>query len=173
MDLLSRREFGLLAAAAPRPVPEKTVVLTFDDAVKSHRTIVGPLLKQLGFNATFFISHKWMDDAQHFLSWQDVADLHQMGFEIGNHSWTHADFSTPRAASRLAGELALIDYELNKVKVPKPVSFAWSGNGFGPESVEVLKAHGIQFARRGAQPEAEYGRIVVGPTFHPAKHHPL
>ena len=173
MDSLSRREFGLLAAAAASPIPEKTVVLTFDDAVKSHRTIVGPLLKKLGFHATFFITHKWMDAPDHFLSWQDVADLHQMGFEIGNHSWTHAGFSTPLAASRLAGELALIDYELNKVKVPKPVSFAWSGNGFCPEAVEVLREHGIQFARRGAQPEAEYGRIVVGPAFDPSKHHPL
>lgn len=173
MASLTRRDFALLAAAAPLPVPAKSVVLTFDDAVKSHRTVVGPLLKQLGFKGTFFISHRWMDDTTHFLSWNDVAELHQMGFEIGNHSWTHADFSTPRAASRLAGELALVDYELNKVKVPKPVSFAWSGNGFGPESVEVLKQHGIQFARRGAQPEAEYGRIVVGPAFHPARHHPL
>ena len=114
MDSLSRRELGLLAAAAASPIPEKTVVLTFDDAVKSHRTIVGPLLKKLGFHATFFITHKWMDAPDHFLSWQDVADLHQMGFEIGNHSWTHAGFSTPLAASRLAGELALVDYELKK-----------------------------------------------------------
>ena len=155
MGSINRREFGLLMAAA-RAIPEKTVVLTFDDAVKSHRTIVGPLLKKLGFNATFFITHRWMEDTKHFLSWQDVAELHGMGFEIGNHSWTHGDFSTPRAASRLAGELALVDYELGRVKVPKPVSFAWSGNSFGPEAVEVLREHGIQYARRGGQPEVEY-----------------
>ena len=149
---MNRREFGLLLAAAAKPVPEKTVVLTFDDAVKSHRTTVGPLLKELGFRATFFVTHRWMEDTTHFLSWQDAAELHGMGFEIGNHSWTHADFSTPRAAARLAGELALVDYELGRVKVPKPVSFAWSGNGFGPESVAVLREHGIRFARRGAQP---------------------
>lgn len=161
----------MLAAAAA--IPEKTVVLTFDDAVKSHRTIVGPLLRKLGFHATFFISHRWMDQTEHFMSWQDVAELHEMGFEIGNHTWTHGSFNTPRAASRLAGELALVDYELNKVRVPKPVSFAWSGNGFGPESVEVLRAHGIQYARRGGQPEVEYGRMVLGPAFDPSRHHPL
>ena len=172
MGSINRREFGLLMAAA-RAIPEKTVVLTFDDAVKSHRTIVGPLLKKLGFNATFFITHRWMEDTKHFLSWQDVAELHGMGFEIGNHSWTHGDFSTPRAASRLAGELALVDYELGRVKVPKPVSFAWSGNSFGPEAVEVLREHGIQYARRGGQPEVEYGRMVLGPAFDPLKHHPL
>ncbi len=172
MHQISRREFGMVAAAAVA-IPEKTVVLTFDDAVKSHRTVVGPLLKQLGFAATFFISHRWMGDGEHFLSWKDAAELHEMGFEIGNHSWTHGSFATPRAAARLAGELSLIDYELQRVKVPKPVSFAWSGNGFGPESVAVLREHGIRYARRGAQPEAEYGRIVVGPAYDPKRHHPL
>ena len=32
---------------------EKVIVLTFDDAVKSHRTFVVPHLKELGFGATF------------------------------------------------------------------------------------------------------------------------
>jgi peptidoglycan-N-acetylglucosamine deacetylase len=100
------------------------VVLTFDDAVKSHRTFVGPLLEELGFHATFFMTHLWMQDLEHFLSWQEVAELYQMGFDIGNHSWTHADFSSPKNAARLAGELALIENELRRVKVPRPVSFA-------------------------------------------------
>jgi len=49
-------------APAPKrkPIPPKTVALTFDDAVKTHLTVVAPLLKQLGFRATFFISQKWM-----------------------------------------------------------------------------------------------------------------
>src|SRR5262249_40995341 len=67
------------------PVPDKLVVLTFDDAVKSHRTFVAPLLKELGFGATFFLTHKWMDDQTNFMSWQEIAEIQQMGFEIGNH----------------------------------------------------------------------------------------
>jgi hypothetical protein len=96
-----------------------------------------------------------------------------MGFEIGNHSWTHADFSTPRGAARLEAELALVDYELSRVKVPKPTSFAWCGNTFGPESIEALRKRGITRARRGGAPEVEYGKIVVGPVYDPKRHHPL
>lgn len=175
--LLRRREFlPVLAAAsasAADTIPEKTVVLTFDDAVKSHRTFVGPLLKELGLRATFFVTHRWMADAANFMTWADIAELHQMGFEIGNHSWTHADFSSPRAAARLEGELALVNYELNRVKVPAPKSFAWCGNTFGPESVEVLRKMGITQARRGGAPEVEYGKSVVGPVYDPTRHHPL
>ncbi len=172
---MRRREFAsllpasLLSAAAP----PKSVVLTFDDAVKSHRTFAGPLLKDLGFHATFFVTHRWMPDQANFMTWADIAELHAMGFEIGNHSWTHADFSTPRAAARLEGELALVDYELSRVKVPKPTSFAWCGNTFGPESVEVIRKRGITLARRGGAPEVEYGKVVVGPVYDPQRHHPL
>jgi len=44
------------------------------------------------------------------LTWREIAEIHGMGFEIGNHAWTHGDFSTPRGASHLAGELALTDF---------------------------------------------------------------
>jgi peptidoglycan/xylan/chitin deacetylase (PgdA/CDA1 family) len=167
----------LLAAALPAALraaaPDRTVVLTLDDAPKSHRTFVAPLLQQLGFGATFFITHGFMTDAVNFMTWSEVAELHRMGFEIGNHSWTHADFSSPRNAARLAGELALVENALNAVKVPRPVSFAYSGNGFGPEAVKVLKEVGYRYARRGEMPEAPYGEMVVGAAFDPRKHHRL
>ncbi|MBM4076740.1 MAG: polysaccharide deacetylase family protein, partial [Planctomycetes bacterium] len=37
-------------------IPDKLVVLTFDDSVKSHFTQARPILKQYGFKATFFIT---------------------------------------------------------------------------------------------------------------------
>jgi peptidoglycan/xylan/chitin deacetylase (PgdA/CDA1 family) len=83
---ISRRAFLACAAAPLAASPDKTVVLTFDDAVKSHLTFVAPLLRDLGFHATFFISHRWMPDEARFLAWQEVAALHGMGFEIGNHT---------------------------------------------------------------------------------------
>jgi len=39
------------AAPERKSVLPKTVVLTFDDAVKTHLTVVAPLLKQLRFRA--------------------------------------------------------------------------------------------------------------------------
>ncbi len=156
-----------------RAVPEKLVALTFDDAVKSHRTFVAPLLKDLGFGATFFVTHRWMSDSVNFMTWEDIGEIHRMGFEVGNHSWTHAGFNTPRAAARLEGELALVENALEKVGVPRPVSFAYCGNAFGPEAVRVLRDRGYKFARRGMQPEVKYGEIADGPLYDPKRHHPL
>ena len=46
----------LSAASSLQPVPDKLVVLTFDDSKASHYTVVRPLLKKYGFGATFFIT---------------------------------------------------------------------------------------------------------------------
>lgn len=154
-------------------IPPKTVVLTFDDAVKSHVTVVAPLLKQMGFQATFFITQNWMKDAANFLSWEDVAAIHRMGFEIGNHSWTHGDFGKVENGARLGEELDQVQQELAKVGVPKPISFAWCGNTFGPEAIRQLQSYGYKLARRGMQPEKPYGKIELGPPLNVAKHHPL
>ena len=116
-----------------------------------------------------------MDDRTNFMTWEEIGEIHEMGFEIGNHSWTHDDFSQPKNAARLAGELSLVDRELaqTKAKVPRPVSFAYCGNTFGPEAVQRLVDLGYQFARRGEQPEARYGTLEIGATYDPKRHHPL
>jgi peptidoglycan/xylan/chitin deacetylase (PgdA/CDA1 family) len=171
---------GTLASADDCPTSaaesrtERLVVLTFDDAVKNHRTLVAPLLRELGFGATFFVTHRWMvDDPQHYLTWREIAEIHQLGFEIGNHSWTHPNFAVPRDAARLPAELALVEQELRQVGVPRPISFAWCGNGFGPEAIQQLEGLGYQLARRGMQPEVPYGQREIGPTFNPRRHHRL
>jgi peptidoglycan/xylan/chitin deacetylase (PgdA/CDA1 family) len=159
--------------AAPVPDKERMVVLTFDDAVKSHRTFVAPLLSKLGFGATFFVTQLWMSDAEHFMTWKEIAEIHKMGFEIGNHSWTHADFSQPAAAARLPDELRQVEIELERVGVPRPISFAWCGDAFGPEAIAALQRLNYHLARRGMQPEVPYGQMETGPLFEPSKHHPL
>ena len=161
------------AASVAAQLPEKTVVLTFDDAVKSHVDFVAPALKERGFGATFFISQLWMNDTANFLSWEDVAAINAMGFEIGNHTWTHLGVAGPKSAALLEGELALVENALKKVGVPKPISFAWPGNSYSIEGVQVLEKCGYKLARRGMQPEMPYGRIEIGPRYEPDRHHRL
>ena len=171
----SRRSFLLTAAAGLTVCArrERIAVLTFDDAPRSHREFVAPLLAEKGFQATFFVTHRWMDDRSHFMTWEQIGEIHEMGFEIGNHSWTHPNFAVPKNAARLEGELALVTNELDKVGVPAPTSFAWCGNGFGPEALAALRRLGYRRARRGMQPEVEYGTLGVGPAYDPLRHDPL
>ena len=95
---------------AVEPVPEKVVVLTFDDAVTSHFDVARPLLKEYGFGATFFISEgfEFRDDKTNYLTWEQVTQLHNDGFEIGNHTRDHMAV-TSDTVGQLSEQLAAIE----------------------------------------------------------------
>jgi len=155
-------------------IPDKTIVLTFDDSVKSHLTVAAPLLKKHGFGATFFVSQAWMFDTNNYLSWKELAKLDKMGFEIGNHSWNHVTLHNSEAEKIAEEELLKVERELKKVSVPKPVSFSWTGNHFGPETIAKLKKFGYKFARRGPQPGIPSSEVLgAGELYDPAKNYPL
>ena len=71
-----------------KPIPDKLVVLTFDDAPASHATIVAPILKSLGFGGTFYVcdfdSFKTRKDW--YMTFRQMKPLAEEGFEIGNHT---------------------------------------------------------------------------------------
>ena len=71
-------------------LPRKTVVLTFDDGWKSFKEFAYPVLKELGFPATLFIYTDFVG-ARIALSWAELKELAQEGFDIEAHSKTHED----------------------------------------------------------------------------------
>ena len=62
-------------AAALEPIPDKLVVLTFDDSVKSHFTVVRPILKRYKFGATFFITEgfDFATNKNDYMTWDQIA----------------------------------------------------------------------------------------------------
>ena len=164
---------GLRLSAAPAPVPDKLVVLTFDDAVASHFTIVRPLLKQYGFGATFFIAEgfSFPTNKTDYMTWEQIAALHRDGFEIGNHTRDHLGL-TAKNLNRLPEQIEFINQRCAEQGIPRPVSFAFPGNGLEPGALPILKKLGFRFARRGGAPEFPYdwGR---GPAYEPGVDHPL
>src|SRR3954465_13184656 len=85
----------LLAPTSPtlslEPIPDKLVVLTFDDASRSHVKVAAPLLKAHGFGATFFVTEGFHFPAnkRDYMTWDEIAQLDRDGFEIGNHTRDH------------------------------------------------------------------------------------
>lgn len=167
--------FTLLAqvAAGAAPIPEKLVVLTFDDSSASHHAVAAPLLKRYGFGATFFITEgfTFRTNKRDYMTWEQIAELHRAGFEIGNHTRDHLGI-TERTVSRLAEQLEAIAARCREHSIPEPVSFAWPGNRFHPSALPVLEKAGIRFARRGGEPEVPYA-LGGGVAYEPGVDHPL
>ena len=155
------------------PIPDKLVVLTFDDSVKSHFTYVRSVLLKHNFGATFFITEgfDFPTNKRDYMSWEEIARLHSDGFEIGNHTRDHMSV-TARSVRKLTEQLEAINAKCEQYGIPRPVSFAWPGNAIHPEALAVLRTAGIKFARRGGEPEYSYekGR---GVAYEPGLDHPL
>lgn len=163
----------LACGREPEGIPDRTVVLTFDDASVTHRRFVAPLLKERGFSATFFITARWASVPGQCMSLEEVAELHEMGFEIGNHGLNHFTAAHPSVKDVLPGDLAGLEEGLARTGVPMPVSYAYPGDGFSPGALEVLTEKGYRFARRGAGPEVPWEEGGIGPVYDPTRHHPL
>ena len=132
----------------------KTVVLTFDDAVISHLENVAPLLKEYGFGATFFIcrfSEEWR--AAHssaLMTAEQIREISRMGFEIGNHTWSHPDLRKLEK-EQISEEIRRLDDFLADAGVPKPVSFAYPGGPYAENAAGILRKNGFLAARTTEQ----------------------
>src|SRR5438094_698540 len=160
-------------ALALEPIPDKLVVLTFDDASKSHFTVARPLLKKYDFGATFFVTEGWdfATNKKDYMTWQEIARLHKDGFEIGNHTRDHQSV-TEKTLRELPAQVRALNARCREHGIPEPISFAYPGNAIHRDALPLLKAEGITFARRGGAPEYAYkeGR---GFAYEPALDHPL
>lgn len=144
---------SLSAAAEPSAgpsIPKGLIVLTFDDSVASHATFVAPLLKKLGFGATFFITEgfEFATDKEHYMTWEQIKGLHEAGFEIGNHTRRHASV-VKQSPEQLSADIEFMESQCLSHGIPRPVSFCYPGYQSSETAVKVLAERGYKFARAG------------------------
>lgn len=159
-----------VAQVLRKPIPDRLVVLTFDDAVLSHATVVAPLLKRYGFGATFFVCEflkPAFSDKTKYMSWEQIEQLNRMGFEIGNHTQNHTHVNKMDKA-QFTAELDYIENKCKEHHIPKPVSFAYPGYDVSPRAVDVLREKGYLFARAGwdraYSPTTDHPYLIPGFT---------
>jgi peptidoglycan/xylan/chitin deacetylase (PgdA/CDA1 family) len=130
---------------------DKTVILTFDDALADFELAV-PLLKKYGFTATLFVPtafvggrSSWMPgvDAHHpLLSWQDLRDLAKENIDIAAHGHAHLQLdNVPLAVAKADIERGkgLLEQHLGQ----KVSSFAYPYGYYTSGTQQLLKAAGF------------------------------
>ena len=133
-----------------KQIPDKLVVFTFDDATASQYSVVAPLLKQYGFGATFFICEFQPNfkDSTKYMNWRQIRELDKMGFEVANHTRTHAAVSK-LSREQFLNELNYIEDKCVSLDIAKPFTFAYPGYSLSDSAIHILREKGYQFARAG------------------------
>lgn len=97
-------------------LPDKPVLLTFDDGYRDNYTNAFPLLKERGMTATFFIVTDFIDAGlPDYLSWDMVREMHAGGMSIQSHGRNHASLKgrdEDYLIWQALGSLETIEYEL-------------------------------------------------------------
>ncbi|HEX3046334.1 MAG TPA: polysaccharide deacetylase family protein, partial [Bacillota bacterium] len=82
----------------PEYVPDKPVILTFDDGSIGHYQYVFPLLKKYGFLATFFVYPDVVfQNTEKLITWPELAEMAQAGMDIESHTMSHSYLTKPGA----------------------------------------------------------------------------
>src|SRR5262249_5309351 len=126
-------------ALALEPIPDRLVVLTFDDSSKSHVTVAGPLLKRPWFGCTFFVTEgiKLPTNRRVSMTWDEIARLDRDGFEIGNHTRDHKPPGA-RDPEGTTEQLEAINARCLAHGIPRPVTFAFPGNALDRDVLPLL-----------------------------------
>jgi peptidoglycan/xylan/chitin deacetylase (PgdA/CDA1 family) len=75
-------------------LPERPIILTFDDGYRDNYQNAFPLLKEFGYSATFFILTDVTDRSEPgYLTWDMLREMSNAGMDIEVHGREHFDFS--------------------------------------------------------------------------------
>ena len=125
-----------------QPIPDKLVVLTFDDAPASHATVVAPILKELGFGGTIYVCDfdGFKTRKDWYLTYRQMNAMHADGLEIGNHTSGHYGGYEPF--------LAMEDQVLANGG-PRMTTLCWPVYAVNWGDCPKLSEHGYTFGRGG------------------------
>ncbi|MDR7132536.1 peptidoglycan/xylan/chitin deacetylase (PgdA/CDA1 family) [Algoriphagus sp. 4150] len=157
--------FASQAQILKKPIPDKLVVLTFDDAPASQYAVVAPLLDKYGFGATFFVCEFQPNyaDSSLYMNWRQIQELDKMGFEIANHTHTHANVSK-LTQEEFHEQLSYIEEKCDSLGIAKPGNFAYPGYGLNAQAIEFLQEKDYVFARAGGRraydPLSDYPYLI-------------
>jgi peptidoglycan/xylan/chitin deacetylase (PgdA/CDA1 family) len=133
-----------------KSIPDRIVVLTFDDATASQYSVVAPLLKEFGFGGTFFICEfpPNFADTSKYMNWRQIRELDRIGFEIANHTRNHPSIGK-LTDDKIMEQLNYIEQKCDSMEISKPTTFAYPGYSLSLPVLKLLQEKGYQFARAG------------------------
>ncbi len=124
------------------PLPEKPIVLTFDDGYVDAYEVVFPLLLDYGFSGTFFVlATPAHFEAPSYLTWAQMKEMSDAGMDIQAHGRDHVDLrgrSNDYLVYQIRGVQEAIHYHTGRM----PRFFCYPSGRYDANVIAVLKSAG-------------------------------
>jgi peptidoglycan/xylan/chitin deacetylase (PgdA/CDA1 family) len=133
---------GLSVSEALKYPGEKVVAITFDDGCETDLIAAAPMLREAGFQATFYVTTGFLDNPG-YMSTSQLRELHNAGFEIGCHSMTHA-YLNDLAPHELRVEISEAKKKLQDIAGGKIDHFSCPGGRYDQRTLEMARQAGYR-----------------------------
>jgi peptidoglycan/xylan/chitin deacetylase (PgdA/CDA1 family) len=122
------------------PLPEKPVIISFDDGYRDNYENAFPLLQERGMVATFFVVTDFVDEQRSaYMTWDMLREMHAAGMSIESHGRNHASLKN-RDVDYLVwqalGSLETIEFELGV----RPRFAAYPAGEFDQLTIELFRS---------------------------------
>jgi peptidoglycan/xylan/chitin deacetylase (PgdA/CDA1 family) len=131
---------------AGKPVPDRTVAITVDDAYLSVYEEAMPRLKARGFHATLFVATRPVDrNLGNYMNWDQLREWQAAGFDIGSQTQTHPHMhrlsvKANREELEVSNERFLAELGI------RPTLFAYPYGEYNLDVIDLVKAAGFEAA---------------------------
>lgn len=150
------------------PVPDRAVVLTFDDAFSDFAQRAFPTLMEANFVATLFVpsayvgsTSRWLvregEDRRPVMSWSEIRSVADAGIEVSAHSHTHPELdrlSKARLREELGKSKAVLEDRLGREMTAVAYPFGYHSRGVRRAARAAGYRFGCAVGNRSANPQS-------------------
>ena len=126
-------------------LPNRAVVITFDDGWENQYRHAFPILRRFGLTATFFVFTTPIGKDDKVMTWPQLRDLQAAGMTIGSHTRTHPALPWYHAA--LHNEVAMSRTDIAQHLGRAPEFFAYPFGAWDAQSAAWARTAGYRAAR--------------------------
>ncbi len=126
-------------------LPEKPIMLSFDDGYLDNYTNAYPIMKKYGFTATIFVVTNLVGRDPRFMNWDQAREMQQEGFVFGSHTVNHVvltKLSSEEALNELVDSRLEIEQQLGK----PPLYFAYPTGAYNMQIEDLVRRAGYKAA---------------------------
>lgn len=153
-----------------KPIPEKSVVITFDDGYLNNYDLAFPLLKEFNMNATIFVITNSLGSTN-YMSPENAKEMSDYGIDIQSHTSNHPELATLSYEEQLNELKASKSYIENITNKPV-ISIAYPFGSYNQDTIKAATDAGYSIAftvKKGfadrLESQYELDRILIDYTY--------